>query len=482
MQATLVGNDRKTSSVLNSNEEKLDVILPNSISQIEQTASVRRRTTETASEFLAKKREIFLVQMSLDTKRAEICKLEERAQHRENALKRSEDMLEEDAMRFDAFLKENDTQVQQALKRAENEAKRKQEKVSEIKQLNTEITAIRSEVNKAEEQMEDFLQYKKFLDDVTPPEWFANQKQKREKNKEEKMEYWKRQCEAIKKRKSDATASKNKAELEYNNARTQQEAEATKLLKEPPKPTENELEDGEEEDESYFSQPQQLLDLYTSLEEQNLFLIQNLQETEEALDKNRTKLTETMNKMDSESDALQHQIAQLKQQRQLRLQRQKQTRNTLPFQPATFSCTNQTQTSVPWESLESKLKEVYNQCGFIVDRGVGMLAMLTNLEMKLEDQLRTASVMPKDLIDRSERAREKERRKISREEKQAQQKREHEARIKRALQRAEAPAFKKTGRPEMFRSIIPRRKRVVLSETKQDENHELAEFLSKDLI
>jgi hypothetical protein len=43
--------------------------------------------------------------MSLDTKRAEISKLEERARQREEALKKSEQMLEEDALRFDAFLK-----------------------------------------------------------------------------------------------------------------------------------------------------------------------------------------------------------------------------------------------------------------------------------------------------------------------------------------------------------------------------------------
>ncbi len=39
------------------------------------------------------------VQMSLDTKRAEIRKLEERALQREEALKKSEQMLEEDALR-----------------------------------------------------------------------------------------------------------------------------------------------------------------------------------------------------------------------------------------------------------------------------------------------------------------------------------------------------------------------------------------------
>jgi hypothetical protein len=39
------------------------------------------------------------------------------------ALAKSERMLEEDALRFDAFLKENDQKVQEAIKRAELEAK-----------------------------------------------------------------------------------------------------------------------------------------------------------------------------------------------------------------------------------------------------------------------------------------------------------------------------------------------------------------------
>ena len=43
----------------------------------------RRKEKENMADFIAKKREMFLVQMSLDTKRAEIRKLEERAQQRE---------------------------------------------------------------------------------------------------------------------------------------------------------------------------------------------------------------------------------------------------------------------------------------------------------------------------------------------------------------------------------------------------------------
>lgn len=44
-------------------------------------------------------------------------------------MKKSEQMLEEDALRFDAFLKENDEKVQEAIKKAEVEAKAKQDKV-----------------------------------------------------------------------------------------------------------------------------------------------------------------------------------------------------------------------------------------------------------------------------------------------------------------------------------------------------------------
>lgn len=115
------------------------------------------------------------LKMSLDTKRAEIRKLEERASQREEALKKSEQMLQEDAQRFDAFLKENDEKVQAAIKKAEVATKAKQDKLQEIKRLNTAIAAIRSELSKYEEQLEDCYKYKNFLDSITPPDFFEEQ-------------------------------------------------------------------------------------------------------------------------------------------------------------------------------------------------------------------------------------------------------------------------------------------------------------------
>ena len=129
----------------------------------------RRQEKENTTEFVAKKREMFLVQMSLDTKREEIRKLEEKAQMKEEALQRSEQMLEEDALRFDAFLKENDKKAHDAIKRAEEETKKKQEKTQEIKRLTQQIQALSSEMSKHREALEDCLRYKKFLDMLTPP-------------------------------------------------------------------------------------------------------------------------------------------------------------------------------------------------------------------------------------------------------------------------------------------------------------------------
>lgn len=50
----------------------------------------RQQEKESMAEFIAKKREMFLVQMSLDTKREEIRKLEEKARMKEEALRKSE--------------------------------------------------------------------------------------------------------------------------------------------------------------------------------------------------------------------------------------------------------------------------------------------------------------------------------------------------------------------------------------------------------
>ncbi len=75
--------------------------------------------------FAAKKREMFLVQMALDIKKAEILKLHEKAAMKEEALKKSQQMLEEDVTKFDTFLHANDAKAHKAMKQAEELMKAK---------------------------------------------------------------------------------------------------------------------------------------------------------------------------------------------------------------------------------------------------------------------------------------------------------------------------------------------------------------------
>eukprot|EP00878_Enallax_costatus_P036503 GHUV01040997.1.p1 GENE.GHUV01040997.1~~GHUV01040997.1.p1 ORF type:complete len:297 (+),score=87.78 GHUV01040997.1:82-972(+) len=232
-------------------------------------------------------------------------------------------MLEEDALSFDAFLKENDEKVQEAIKRADVEAKSKQDKVLEIKRLNTAIAALRSELNKQKEALEECKRYKEFLDGVTPKEWFATQAAKQEQARQEQIDAWRAECDAVKARKEAAAAARAKAEADYSNARTQQEAEraekaikeATAALKEalkakePPAPVfddSNKPGPNESSIESmYFTQPEQLLQVYADLAESNLFLIQVCQESEEQLEEIKGHYRHTQEQMNAEVAGLQ---------------------------------------------------------------------------------------------------------------------------------------------------------------------------------
>ena len=70
------------------------------------------------------------------------------------------------------------------------EAKAKQDKVLEIKRLTTAIAALRSEMNKYEEQLEDCRRYKEFLDSITPGEWFEVHASKLQRRKDAMLAEW----------------------------------------------------------------------------------------------------------------------------------------------------------------------------------------------------------------------------------------------------------------------------------------------------
>jgi hypothetical protein len=422
----------------------------------------RLREKENMTDFIAKKREMFLVQMSLDTKREEIRKLEEKAQLKEEALKKSELMLEEDAVRFDTFLKENDKKAHEAIKRAEKETKAKADKVQEIKKLNQQIQAVQSEMSKLSEQLQDCVQYKAFLDELTPPEYEAEQletkrtrqKARLQKRKDKIIAEW----EAQKARVLAEIEERERAERERpekdakpGGKRKPGDKEKTRGAKEivvPPMPNLDNMvvTSSGEEIPMYFQHPQQLLDIFTALEESNLFLIQNSQETEQTLEELKQSYRETKKTMDRKTHSLKSNIDELQQ--QISVEESKASQLKLRSQSATSENAQERML----QELHDRVLDVYKRCGFEAESNSSTLYMLTDLEARLEDLLSAIDQMPEEYVARAEKEKEKERRERVRQERISQQQKMYEERMKKSMERSMQAPKKRRGRQVMWRS------------------------------
>ncbi|XP_035676425.1 cilia- and flagella-associated protein 100-like isoform X4 [Branchiostoma floridae] len=421
---------------------------------------------EDLAEYINKKREMFLVQYSLGVKRDEMRKLEEIAAAEERKLELAEQYLEEDAAMFDEFLKENDKNSVEAIKIAESETKAKLEKVSEIKRINGQMMAIKSEISKMEDTLKEYQLYKKFLDSVTPQEY----KDKKAAELAEKRKQQKK-ASAAKKRATATTPASDKTEGGRAGSRLLQSRESTRRDRSGTKGSatgrrpggtpasgagqdeSDEEEDSDEEPDLFFTDPQQLLDLFQELEEQNLSLIQNSQETEEALEEMRQTFIQTEAKMNRETEILKQQITMLKD----TITREEEKAADLEMKSKMFSYGEfkaEDQEKM-LQSLNKKVEEVYRACIGDNEANISTLQMLTNIENRLEELFEIIEMMPPERVEAAERAKEKERRLRLREEKLEQQRLHQEERVRRALERAQADPKKKRGRKLVFRSNPP---------------------------
>mmetsp|Transcript_33448 Transcript_33448/g.99854 ORF Transcript_33448/g.99854 Transcript_33448/m.99854 type:complete len:383 (-) Transcript_33448:81-1229(-) len=353
----------------------------------------------------------------------------------------------------------------------------------EIRHLNGEIAQVKSDTSKLEEQLEDCKRYKAFLDKLTPTEWFEEQQEAQRQRREDawaaKEEARRAMCyeraavdaaeqidreraakvEADRKaagkrrarKKSDEERAVEAAErdeavagrAEQLTQRYMKEGEAAARAAEGP-------EEEEEEELMYFQEPQQLLDRFTALEESNLFLIQNSQETEEALEELKVKLQVAQAKMVDDAAGLQGQIDSLAGQ----VAAEEEKRRGLAERSGAGGGT-QEQTL---HELNQKVAEVYKAIFSESDNSLGTLQMLTNIESRLEELLAAIDTMPQDEVEAAQRQKEKERRERVRKVKQAEAAKAAEERIQRAIRRSQEPVARRTGKPIMFRSYLPQSK------------------------
>ena len=112
------------------------------------------------SDFISKKREIFLVEYSLSVKREDLLTLENAALDKENDLILSERLLEEDAMNFDEFLRNTNVLTQKTMSTADICIKEKLDKFHATKKLNSEILLLRTEISRNEDVIFQLNLYK----------------------------------------------------------------------------------------------------------------------------------------------------------------------------------------------------------------------------------------------------------------------------------------------------------------------------------
>lgn len=463
----------------------------------------RRAEKENMTDFIAKKREMFLVQMSLDTKREEIRKLEEKAQMKEEALLRSEQMLEEDAMRFDAFLKENDKKAHDAIKKAEEETKRKQEKTHEIKRLTQQIQALNSEMSKHRESLEDCLRYQKFLDMLTPPEWFQKWRDEREKERrqimQEQYDAKYKEWEKSRRRIIEAHVKEQEARKEQKKRERRRggdgghDGDGDDDDRGPVIPPAPQLEDEvvdlpDEEPPMYFTEPQQLMEIFASLEEQNLFLIQNSQETERTLEELRRAFDETKRTMDARTETLDTQVKDL----QAHINEEERLSKELVKSKSAQSSSgpdgehkSSSSDPAPDETkerllaqLQAKVSSVCENCGIDVSSKPSTLFMLSSLESKLEILLNDIETMPIDYVIKVEKEKDKKRREKKREEQQLLQIRQQEERNRRAIERSMQAPKKRSGRQIMQRSRPIRKEATQKEDTGDDAKSDELKYFS----
>ncbi|XP_053526304.1 cilia- and flagella-associated protein 100 [Artibeus jamaicensis] len=461
----------------------------------------KKGESDNINKYINQKRQMFLIQYALDMKRSEIQQLEMLAIKEEAELERAEKSLEKDSALFDEFLRENDRSSVQALRAAEKETKVKMEKITEIRDLTTQIMNIKSEISKFEDTLQHYKVYKDFLYKLSPKEWLEEQEKKHLALKQAE------EVEVTEAPKGNAlffthgdkgpgikgkTGSRGMwlpqgqgprkpwkmlqvvqaGQILTSTMSLQQESQPSLSVGLDPKGSSSALpvqEDPDSDGEElglYFTEPQQLLDVFTKLEEQNLSLIQNTQEMEETLEELSFTLKNTQIRMDREVNQLKQWITTL----MMAITKEEETAAELQLKARVFHFGEYkgAQEDKLLESLNHKVLDVYRHCvGVQQESNLGTVQMLTIIEHQMDELLENLERVPQVKVEQAEKIKEKERRQRLREEKAKMQKQLQEERLQRAQARAQAEIKKKRGRKLVCRSRPP------VLKTKKEPEYEL---------
>ncbi|XP_074230579.1 coiled-coil domain-containing protein 38 [Camelus bactrianus] len=415
-------------------------------------------TKRTVHEFINDQRDRFMLEFALSTKRNTIKKYEKHTTMKERQFMKAEKKLQEDAMAFEEFLRENDQRSADALKIAAQETINKLQMTAELKKASMEIQLVKSEIAKTEFLLREYMKYGFFLLKLSPKQWQIQQALKKvSKNKEN-----------VNVRLPSIMTSKSHI-VNFNQVIVDSHVVVRKTTKRSSFSqcqaesisSEDSLEffldddmDYDLEPELYFKEPEELLQVLTELEEQNLTLVQYSQDVDENLEDVNKRERLIQDKINTNIEFLLEHKEMLK----ANCVREEEKAAELELRSRLFSFGefNSDAQEKLIDSLSKKINQVYKVC--IGDAEVGSLnpvQKLVKVESRLVELSDLIESIPKENVEAIERMKQKERRQKLREEKMKEKQKHQEERLKAALERAVAQPKKKLGRRLIYRSKPP---------------------------
>ncbi|MBZ3883206.1 Coiled-coil domain-containing protein 38 [Sciurus carolinensis] len=343
-------------------------------------------------------------------------------------------------MAFEEFLRENDQRSVDALKIAAQETLNKLQMTAELKKASTEVQAVKSEIAKTEFLLREYMKYGFFLLKLSPKQWQIQQALKSSsKNNAIIPKILRNASLGSNKREDSIDVVETLASDDYSTARGSQGHVTLPVGESGVRRWDAGVEG---EPELYFKEPEELLQVLTELEEQNLTLVQYSQDVDENLEDVNKREKVIRDKINSNIDFL----VEHKEMLRANCVREEEKAAELELRSRLFSFGefNSEHQEKLIDSLSKKINQVYRVC--IGDAEVGSLnavQKLVKVESRLVELSDLIESIPKESVDAIERMKQKERRQKLREEKMKEKQKYQEERLKAALERAVAQPKKK---------------------------------------
>lgn len=354
-----------------SNEEKaLDALIP---------APDSSKNREGLREFISQKREIFLAQLAIDTKREELQRLEKLEKEEEQALKAKAAEINLFKTQFANFIESDGKATMEARSSAEKKSKERLQVSMKIKQVSSQISTLRNEIAHQDEKLAECQEYQQFLESLTPPDW----------------------------RKAHPG-------------------------------------------EMYFQNPDQLINIIVSLEEQNMFLIRHCQEAEEAVERYRAKFNELLNSREGGMK----QMINNKEEKEKELTQLRENNGQYKTEGA-FRYGNELNDD-EYKQIQQDIIIFHKFLGFDVASSNDISMMLRRIENKMEQLILKLEKAEPSHVRSLALEKERERRDLKRTKDQEEKQMAQAEKVRKAIELANKPIERKLGRPVVER-IIPKK-------------------------